>query len=192
MQTIHPVEIWYELFDKSNTGNKTCNSLGYIASRNSRLDRSSDWSHDKHGERPVIASSHACDSWKRRSLFLFRAGCSTCSQMASRTLLSAVTCMGWGNQRSLPPFVRWPIGGLMKSGVSRHNIGKWVANIYFQYLIYQIIHIILDDLGNWFTTLWTYQGQHNIKTSSEINPFVVTTVDKPQSKVGVFWCSFIL
>ena len=61
--------------------------FGYVASGNSRLHQASDWSRDKRRGRRLIASSHACDSWKRRPSFLFRAGCSTRSQMAFRTPL---------------------------------------------------------------------------------------------------------
>ena len=40
------------------------------------------------------------------------------------TSLPAVARMGWGDQTSPPPFITWPIRGLMKSGVSRRNVAK--------------------------------------------------------------------
>ena len=58
-------------------------TFGYVASGNSRLHQASGWSRDKRRGRRLIASSHACDSWKRSPPFLFRAGCSTRSQMAA-------------------------------------------------------------------------------------------------------------
>ena len=48
-------------------------------------------------------------------------------QPALNKKLPALARMGWGNQRSSPPLTMWPIRGLMKSGVSRHNVAKWVA-----------------------------------------------------------------
>ena len=40
--------------------------FGYVASGNSRLHQASDWSRDKRRGRRLIASSHGCDSRKRR------------------------------------------------------------------------------------------------------------------------------
>ena len=70
------------------------------------LNQASDWSCDKWRGRPLIASSHACDSWKQ----------------------SPPSCLGLAVQLDS----RWPrpIRHLMKSGVSRCNIAKWVANLF--------------------------------------------------------------
>ena len=50
--------------------------------------------------------------------------------------LPVVARLGWGNQMFYSPFVTWSIRGLIKSGVTRCNIAKWVAKFYFLYHIW--------------------------------------------------------
>ena len=62
-----------------------------------------------------------------------------------RTLFSAVARIGWGDQTSFLQIIMWPIRGLMKSGVSRCNVTKWVANFFsrkgFKYIWYQLFQM---------------------------------------------------
>ena len=72
---------FYKIQIESNTGNKSATYR--LTSRNTSFHQASDWSCDIWQVRQPIASSHACDNWKCSPPFLFKAGCWTCSQIAS-------------------------------------------------------------------------------------------------------------